>query len=141
MGTQQILLIVLSVIIVGAAIAVGIQMFNSQAYSANKAAIAAEAQSIATQVVQYYKTPESQGGAGRVNTKMTPELIGKYIGWGGDSFTSENGTFTLTANHDTEPTIITVTGVGTEIRDDKSPKVVTTYTFATEVIEAELSDE
>ena len=62
MGTQQILLIVLSVIIVGAAIAVGIQMFNNQAYSANKSAIAADAQSYAAQVVQYYKTPASQGG-------------------------------------------------------------------------------
>lgn len=141
MGTQQILLIVLSVIIVGAAIAVGIQMFNSQAYSANKSAIAAEAQSIATQVVQYYKTPESQGGAGRDNKKMTPELIGKYIGWGGTSFTSENGTFKLTADPATEPTVITVTGVGTEIRDSKRPKVVTTYTLATEEIKATPSDE
>lgn len=141
MGTQQILLIVLSVIIVGAAIAVGIQMFNSQAYSANKAAIAAEAQSIATQVVQYYKTPESQGGAGRVNTKMTPELIGKYIGWGGDSFTSDNGTFTLAAVGGTEPTVIIVTGDGTEIRDKKwRPQVVTTYTLATEEIVATLDD-
>ena len=52
MGTQQILLIVLSVIIVGVAIAVGIQMFNSQSYSSNKTAIAADAQSFATLVVQ-----------------------------------------------------------------------------------------
>ncbi|MFA7213746.1 MAG: hypothetical protein WC111_07640, partial [Candidatus Cloacimonadaceae bacterium] len=70
MGTQQILLIVLSVIIVGAAIAVGIQMFNNQAYSANKSALAADAQSFATQIVQYYKTPESQGGAGRPTDAM-----------------------------------------------------------------------
>jgi hypothetical protein len=36
MGTQQILLIVLSVIIVGVAIVVGIGMFNRQAYNSKK---------------------------------------------------------------------------------------------------------
>ena len=58
MGTQQILLIVLSVIIVGVAIAVGISMFNSQSYNSNKTAIASDAQGFAAQVVQYYKTPQ-----------------------------------------------------------------------------------
>ncbi len=36
MGTQQILLIVLSVIIVGIAVAVGITMFNQQAENSNQ---------------------------------------------------------------------------------------------------------
>jgi len=90
MGTQQILLIVLSVIIVGAAIAVGIQMFNNQSYTANKTAIAADAQSYASQIVQYYKTPVSQGGAGSPTAAMTAADIGNFIGWGGASLIGEN---------------------------------------------------
>jgi hypothetical protein len=65
MGTQQILLIVLSVIIVGIAIAVGIMMFNNQAYNSNQSAIAGELQNYAAQVIQFWKTPVSQGGGGQ----------------------------------------------------------------------------
>lgn len=54
MGTQQILLIVLSVIIVGAAIAVGIDMFNRQDYTSNRSAAASDVQTYLTQVLQYY---------------------------------------------------------------------------------------
>jgi flagellar basal body-associated protein FliL len=81
MGTQQILLIVLSVIIVGVAIAVGISMFNSQSYNSNKTAIASDAQSFATQAVQYYKTPESQGGAGGKAANMTQGKVSCRDHW------------------------------------------------------------
>lgn len=155
MGTQQILLIVLSVIIVGAAIAVGITMFNNQAYTANKSAIAADAQSFATQIVQYYKTPTSQGGAGKNASfaltppvdLMTPVLIGAYAGWdvsGADPVTTtESGEFTLTSST-TETgggdTTVVITGVGTEIRNSKSPQVVTTIVLPAGTITAVLSD-
>lgn len=68
MGTQQILLIVLSVIIVGVAIAVGITMFRNQAVNSNAQALAAEATNIRNEVVQFFKTPSDQGGAGRAIT-------------------------------------------------------------------------
>nr|MBC8383659.1 hypothetical protein [Candidatus Cloacimonadota bacterium] len=42
MGTQQILLIVLSVIIVGIAVAVGITMFNAQSVNSNRNACIAD---------------------------------------------------------------------------------------------------
>lgn len=64
MGTQQILLIVLSVIVVGAAIAVGIDMFNKQDYTSNRSAAAADVQLFLTQVLQYYKMPTQLGGLG-----------------------------------------------------------------------------
>jgi hypothetical protein len=65
MGTQQILLIVLSVIIVGVAIVVGITMFRNQAIKSNAQALAAEATNLRTEMVQWYKTPIDQGGGGQ----------------------------------------------------------------------------
>ncbi|MCK9584744.1 MAG: hypothetical protein M0R69_07550 [Candidatus Cloacimonetes bacterium] len=155
MGTQQILLIVLSVIIVGAAIAVGIQMFNSQAYSANKSAVAADAQSFATQVIQYYKTPTSQGGAGRSagtgdGELMSPEKIAEYIGWGAevDTTTTDTGTYkiavgtltSLPAELAGSTFCITITGVGNETKGALKPKVVTTVGLPVGKISAAVTD-
>lgn len=139
MGTQQILLIVLSVIIVGAAIAVGIQMFNAQAYSANKSAIAADAQSFATQIVQYYKTPESQGGAGTPTAAMTAADIGKFIGWGGTSTKNENGTYLLDVTNNTE---VLIYGLGKEEKggENEKPAVQTTITLPAGSIAAKVID-
>ena len=136
MGTQQILLIVLSVIIVGVAIAVGISMFNNQAYNSNKTAIAADAQSFATQVVQYYKTPVSQGGGG--NTLGTAAAdIGAFIGWQGTTTTNENGTYTVAW---VDSNNATITGVGTAVKISKKPKIVTTITLPEGTISAVASD-
>lgn len=75
MGTQQILLIVLSVIIVGVAIAVGITMFRNQAVNSNAQQLAAEATNIRNEIVQWYKTPADQGGAGRTVTTANIEAL------------------------------------------------------------------
>jgi len=147
MGTQQILLIVLSVIIVGAAIAVGITMFNNQSYNSNKTAIAADAQNFATQVVQYYKTPASQGGANRDPENMTAEKIAAFIGWQATtegetttvSTTNENGTFTL-GDWDNTDSTVTITGIGKEEKGGKVPQIVTTITFPDGEITATASD-
>lgn len=147
MGTQQILLIVLSVIIVGAAIAVGITMFNNQSYASNKTAIAADAQNFATQVVQYYKTPASQGGADRDPDNMTAAKIGDFIGWeatttGGTttvSTSNENGTFTL-SDWNATTSSVTITGKGKEKKDGKVPQIVTTIAFPDGKITATASD-
>ncbi|MCB5233998.1 MAG: hypothetical protein LHW60_01945 [Candidatus Cloacimonetes bacterium] len=145
MGTQQILLIVLSVIIVGAAIAVGIQMFNNQAYSSNKSAIAAEAQTYATQIVQFYKTPVSQGGLGGklveadgLTKEKAIELIQNYLGWGTDAHESESGEFTI---EDATATTVVVKGKGSAVRNNLSPHVETTVTFPEGTISAVLTDE
>lgn len=137
MGTQQILLIVLSVIIVGAAIAVGIQMFNNQAYSANKSAIAADAQSFATQIVQYYKTPESQGGAGKPAVAMIDTAIGNYIGWAGTATKNESGDYGIGTITDTTVDIL---GLGGEIKGEYRPAVRTTITFPDGTITAKVVD-
>ncbi|MCB5263639.1 MAG: hypothetical protein LHW54_02415 [Candidatus Cloacimonetes bacterium] len=130
MGTQQILLIVLSVIIVGAAIAVGIQMFNSQSYSASKSALAADAQSYASQIVQYYKTPISQGGAG--GTLPTGDgaeaKIAKFIGWGDEHpKTNDNSEFKIIVSSATNE--VHVLGLSKEDNGTTKPAIKTTITL------------
>lgn len=151
MGTQQILLIVLSVIIVGAAIGVGIEMFNAQSYSANKSALAADAHLYGTMVIQYYKTPASLGGANmnfyRGGTHENPaDDIGSFMGWGLDDgiydngpsvIENENGKFTVEL---VDENTVTITSLGNEVRNDKVSQVVTTIVLPEGKITAELSD-
>ncbi|MDD3096904.1 MAG: hypothetical protein PHU99_04230 [Candidatus Cloacimonetes bacterium] len=138
MGTQQILLIVLSVIIVGVAIAVGISMFNSQAYNANKTAIASDAQAFAAQVLQYWKTPESQGGAGGNGANITVDNVTNYLGLTGENAENENGSYVIT---DADSSTVEITGVGTAIRNNMRPQIVTTVTLATDGVTAVATDE
>jgi Tfp pilus assembly protein PilE len=65
MGQQQLLLIVLGVIIVGIAVAVGINMFKSSAIDANRNAIVSDLAHLASKAQQYYKKPDSMGGGGQ----------------------------------------------------------------------------
>ncbi|MGO9481251.1 MAG: hypothetical protein ACLP05_05665 [Candidatus Kryptoniota bacterium] len=65
MGQQQLLLIVLGVIIVGIAIAVGISMFKSNAQSANRDAVIADLDNLAAKAQQYFRKPTSMAGGGQ----------------------------------------------------------------------------
>jgi len=62
MGQQQLLLIVLGVIIVGIAIAVGISMFQSNARSSNRDAVINDLNNLAAQAQQFYRKPLAMGG-------------------------------------------------------------------------------
>ncbi|MCF7792724.1 MAG: hypothetical protein K9N09_01470 [Candidatus Cloacimonetes bacterium] len=64
MGTQQLLLIVLSVVIVGASVATGIMIFNNKIKSSNREAIIQDMYNISSLAIAYYKIPETQGGGG-----------------------------------------------------------------------------
>ena len=62
MGQQQLLLIVLGVIIVGIAIAVGITMFRSNTQSSNRDQIVSDLERLAVVAQEYYKKPASMAG-------------------------------------------------------------------------------
>jgi type II secretory pathway pseudopilin PulG len=64
MGQQQLLLIILGVIIVGIAIAVGLQLFQSGSIGANSDALINDMMNIAAHADQYRIRPESMGGGG-----------------------------------------------------------------------------
>ncbi len=62
MGQQQLLLIVLSVIIVGVAIAVGVTQFQSNAQDSNRQAIISDLVNYASKAQRFYRTPKQLGG-------------------------------------------------------------------------------
>jgi type II secretory pathway pseudopilin PulG len=140
MGTQQILLIVLSVIIVGVAIAVGISMFGNQAYNSNQQAVASELQNYGSQCIQYFKTPKSMGGAGKdsSSTVLTKGNISTFIGFDPTAFTisSDNGQYKVTTISGSN---VTIAGLGTELKSAKKPLVTTTVTLRSGTITSVVS--
>jgi len=64
MGQQQLLLLVLGIIMVGIAVAVGIGMFSSSAVDANRDAITSDLTNLAAKAQQFYKKPTTMGGGG-----------------------------------------------------------------------------
>ena len=99
MGTQQILMIVLSVIVVGAAVAVGIQMFDNQSRNQARAAITSDMLTMGINVQAYFRTPTLLGGGGGAfnATQDMARLMG-FINNGNtdDLFiVTPNGTYTF----------------------------------------------
>jgi len=128
MGTQQILLIVLSVIIVGIAVAVGITMFNQQAFTSNRSACISDMNMFAQQAQAWYKTPPTHGGKGSGTIVPATDLddLVEWIGFS-DNATGEyelatgNGQFDLALT----ATTLTITANGNEPSVD--PQLVLTF--------------
>lgn len=87
MGQQQLLLIILGVIIVGIAIAVGLSLFSAQSIQANKDAMINDLNNIAAHAYQYKIRPSSMGGG---NGAYTAYAIPVKMA------TNENGTYAAT---------------------------------------------
>jgi hypothetical protein len=88
MGQQQLLLIILGVIIVGIAIAVGLSLFSAQSIQANKDAMINDLNNIAAHAYQYKIRPSSMGGGQGTYTGYT--IPSKMA-------TNENAAYTATA--------------------------------------------
>lgn len=84
MGQQQLLLIILGVIVVGIAIAVGISQFSAHSTQANKDGVTASLINLAANAYQYRIRPTTMGGGGNsyvgyvVPTKMASDDNGTY---------------------------------------------------------------
>lgn len=65
MGQQQLLLIVLSVLIVGVAVAVGVTMFQSNAVESNRQAVISDLVNYAAKAQRHFRTPTQLGGGSR----------------------------------------------------------------------------
>ncbi len=76
MGQQQLLLIILGVIVVGIAVAVGITMFQDSAMSANRDAVTNDLVNLASNAQQYYRRPVSLGGGGSSFVGLTADAAG-----------------------------------------------------------------
>ncbi len=84
MGQQQLLLIILGVIIVGIAIAVGISQFGAHSTQANKDGVTSSLVNAAANAYQYKIRPTTMGGGGgkydnyQLPSKMSSDDNGLY---------------------------------------------------------------
>ena len=62
MGTQQLLLLVLAVLVIGIAVFVGVEMFGAESVRANKDAIINDLQNLAVDAVAFRRAPATMGG-------------------------------------------------------------------------------
>jgi hypothetical protein len=101
MGQQQLLLIILGVIIVGVAIAVGISMFSGQSNASNRDNIISDLNNIGADAYQFKIRPTSMGGGS-----------GSYVGYAIPSAwgtSNPNATYSISGT----PTSTSISFVGT----------------------------
>ena len=107
MGQQQLLLIILGVIIVGIAIAVGLSLFAANSVQANRDAIVNDINNLAANAYQFRIRPVSMGGGGGVYDATKGAAQAYSIPFKMSS--NDNATYTLVV---AEPTV-TFTGTST----------------------------
>jgi Tfp pilus assembly protein PilE len=116
MGQQQLLLIILGVIVVGIAVAVGISMFSDNAVSANRDAVSNDLVNLAARAQQFYRRPTALGGGGNSFVGLTADVAGlaKLTNMSGGK--NANGTYSVkTAGSANQ---VVVEAVGTETAPD-----------------------
>lgn len=107
MGTQQLLLIVLGVIIVGIAVVVGINIFGTNAEQANKDALTQDCLRLASSAQGYFRKPTMLGGGNNAFDGITIEDCGMADD-GTGAGVNVNGTYTIPTSAATD---FVVTGV------------------------------
>ena len=112
MGQQQLLLIILGVIVVGIAVAVGITMFSDSAVSANRDAVSNDLVNLAARAQQYYRRPTALGGGGNSFVGLDASTAGLQKLTNMPGGRNANGTYSISAAGTT--TQVEITGVGTE---------------------------
>jgi hypothetical protein len=113
MGQQQLLLIILGVIVVGIAVAVGITMFTDNAVSANRDAVTNDLVNLAARAQQFYRRPTALGGGGNSFVGLTADDAGlrKLT----NRASNANGTYAIVTAGTLTGCVIE--GVGTEMVD------------------------
>ncbi len=124
MGQQQLLLIVLSVIIVGVAIAVGVTQFRSSAVDSNRQAVIGDLVNLAAKAQRYFRTPEQLGGGGQDFIKFDLSSI---------ESSNANGTYII-SDSTANTTTIEIQGTGTETGNDDTNPVQATVTVTADAI-------
>ena len=117
MGQQQLLLIILGVIVVGIAVAVGITMFSDNAVSANKDAVTNDLVNLASRAQQYYRRPQALGGGGGTFAGLTADAAG--LAKLTSKAKNSNGSYVVRTAGDA--TSVELEGFGTEKGTDAQP--------------------
>jgi hypothetical protein len=128
MGQQQLLLIILGVIVVGIAVAVGITMFQDNAVSANRDAVVNDLVNLSARAQQFYRRPSSLGGGQNSFLGLNTNGISKLVNvpTSATSWANSNGTYNVVSATDSN---VIISGTGTEIGNDGTAKVSVTMTI------------
>jgi hypothetical protein len=122
MGSQQQLLIIVGVLMVGLSIAIGSTMFADSSSASNRDAIANDLAAHASRAQAFQKRPKCIGGGG-----------GSFVGFriSNGSVTNANGGYAVT---NSEPSSITIQGIGKEIGYDQERPVKVAMTITADSI-------
>jgi Tfp pilus assembly protein PilE len=126
MGQQQLLLIILGVIVVGIAVAVGITMFQDSAISANRDSVTSDLVNLAARAQEYYRRPTTQGGGGNSFVGLTANAAG--LARLTSKASNANGSYDITTAG--TATTVVLQGTGVEKGSDGSAILVTMNVFA-----------
>lgn len=127
MGQQQLLLIILGVIIVGVAVAVGITLFQDNAVSSNRDAMTNDMMHLAAKARHYYARPASMGGGSHSFAGLTADAAGMLKLVTPDFSDNSNGTYTILTAGDASQVVFQ--GVGkTALSDGSYPTITVTVT-------------
>ncbi len=114
MGQQQILLIVLSVILVGVAVAVGITMFRDHALSSNKDAMISDLTNLSAKVYKFRITPAGMDGGGGSYAALEDGDLGTA-----EALDNDNASYVITT---AEADNVVLTGTG---KQGATPWIIT----------------
>jgi hypothetical protein len=105
MGRKQLILIILGVIMVGVAVAVGINYFHNKAVQFNRDAVIKDLHSLASDAQAYYRKANNQGGGDKSfqGYKISQKLK-----------SNDNGNYNITS---VKPDSVVIQGTGVETRE------------------------
>ena len=119
MGTSQIMMMILSVVLVAVAVSFAIMVFNQNAVNSNRQLMLNELNFLASQTYRYWRTPESMGGASNRIDLSDQERLEFFLRWSGNTNSTASGTYTIEV---LENGTVEITGTGTEIgKDNENP--------------------
>ena len=128
MGTQQLLMIVVGVVIVGIMIAVGLFMFRDQAAATARDSMSNDLVALATASQKYYRRPAAFGGGGNSFSGLTMAKMTTKS-------SNANGDYVLTPDPVPPATVaISIVGTGLEVGNDGQTPVKLTMTVMADSI-------
>ncbi|MCF7919895.1 MAG: hypothetical protein K9N06_08275 [Candidatus Cloacimonetes bacterium] len=115
MGTSQIIMVILSVVLVGIAVAFAVVVFHSHSVNTSRQLLVTDLDFLASQAIRFWRTPESMGGASHNIDESDQEALEFFLRWSGNTDATDSGIYTIKANADGT---IEITGTGNEIGKD-----------------------
>lgn len=123
MASQQVLLIVLAVLIIGVTIAVAMVFFNDQSAAANRDGLTTDLLNFSVRAHQYYVRPKSWGGGEKSFEGLTMDYVTSKP-------YNAHGIFSIVS---VTPTEVVMRGVGITKGTDGNPITVTMTVYSDSV--------